>query len=429
MPHEPRVDELVKLIENEDFDKAKILLDSGVNINKRNHIGIAPLYQAARKSLNAVKFVYENGAQYDESFIYNIPLHAAVMSGNIDVVKYFIDVKNVNYNIKDDRGYNVLHIASQFGNITLVKYFLNLDININSGTKKDKTPLYLATIGNHINVVRYLIHRGANINYDTIKGRQPIHVAAGYGNIKMIKLLISNGADMFNRYTHYKQTPLSIALKNRRYHAAKLLMSYGIIVNIPQPLLHFAAHMSSVDFIKAIYEKGKYNVNSKYILGRTPLHYAARHGCIDVIKFLLDKGAGINVMDDSKETPIFGAIKHKEYETVKYLVERGAKIDVRNDRNRTPLHEASWNNHYEITEYLISQGADVNARDNEQNTPLHVAIHIWSKYEYVKLLLDNGADINAKDRSGWTALSDAKACCNNKCPEIVELLISRGGKE
>ncbi|XP_019852557.1 PREDICTED: ankyrin repeat domain-containing protein 16-like [Amphimedon queenslandica] len=86
------------------------------------------------------------------------PLHYASRSGNICMVRYFIETFPCTPDDPDNNGYTSVHGACEAGSIELVQYFLiNLHCNALAETADRKTLLYYATINSNLELVRFLV--------------------------------------------------------------------------------------------------------------------------------------------------------------------------------------------------------------------------------------------------------------------------------
>ena len=116
-------------------NQVKELLKTHPNcINEKNSEGYTPLILACYRSNNEVAtFFIDNGAIIDEISPMGTPLMAAVVKGNIEIVKLLIS-KNADVNIADANGTTALIYAVQFKN----KAILTLLIKSNADkTHKD----------------------------------------------------------------------------------------------------------------------------------------------------------------------------------------------------------------------------------------------------------------------------------------------------
>lgn len=90
------------------------------------------------------------------------PLHLAASGGNLEVIKYVVETKKFNFNVKtyQNSGYNTpLNYAAQEGHLKVVKYFINdkkADINVKNSN--NETPLHLAAFNDNLQIVKYLIN-------------------------------------------------------------------------------------------------------------------------------------------------------------------------------------------------------------------------------------------------------------------------------
>ena len=88
--------------------------------------------------------------------------HHAVLSNNLEAVKYFV-TKKLDYKAKDKakdkRGWSAMHYAAEGGSIEVMKYLLAKDLNINELNNRKRTPLFFAR--NHRELRKFMISQGA----------------------------------------------------------------------------------------------------------------------------------------------------------------------------------------------------------------------------------------------------------------------------
>ncbi|KAI6777808.1 uncharacterized protein J7T54_002844 [Emericellopsis cladophorae] len=154
----------------------------------------------------------------------------------------------------------------------------------------------------------------------------------------------------------------------------------------------------------------------------TPILAAAANGHLEVVKFLVDRGADITVADDTGLTPVLAAAANGHLEVVKFLVDRGADITVANDTELTPVLAAAAKGHLEVVKFLVDRGADITVANSNGWTPVNSAAE-KGHLEVVKFLVDKGADITVADNAGWTPLNSA---ASNGHLEVVKFLVDRG---
>ena len=132
----------------------------------------------------------------------SLPLfHYAAVKGRMKIVEYFIDMAAPgNKNPKNTFGEIPLHLAAFFGHLDVVRLFLdNKDIEKNSKANNacmhcnGRTPLHWAARNGHLEVVRlFLDNIEIENNPKDAKGSTPLHSAAKYGHLEVVRLLLGN---------------------------------------------------------------------------------------------------------------------------------------------------------------------------------------------------------------------------------------------
>lgn len=246
------------LIEENNVEEVKLLLDNGVNIDIRDSEDYTPLHIAvARVKTDMVIFLLENGA---------------------------------NINAKNGYGHTPLHLASQhyqsgseYLNLDRIELFKTVNLLILKGADVNaknahtgKTPIYEAILHRNKDIVKILLDNGAIIIAKDDLGNTPLHEAAMNTNEELTKLLLTLGADI-NAQNHSHGTPLHLALKD-----------YETTIN-------------NLDVIKLLVKAGA-NVNVKNNKGRTPLFLASMLACKEGIEILLANRADKSIKDNFGKT-------------------------------------------------------------------------------------------------------------------------------
>jgi len=227
--------------------------------------------------------------------------------------------------------------------------------------------------------------------------------AAVKGDKKSMEFLITLGIDPNSMSSNGKLTALIVAAQKNNPQIAKLLIDAGV------------------------------DLNTRNILGKTPLHEAVNANSTEIVSILLAGGADVNSRDYTKSLPIHYI---KKYEIAKILVKNNANIIFRNNKGYPPIFfapdEKTLNlfrrngarlnvsiqdgstllditNNPSIIKYLINQGAPINSRNAQGDTPLHKLIKYQKKKNkaaklLIKILVKRGANVDGRDRRGYSAL-------------------------
>ena len=156
---------LIKLINENDIDGIKNLINSGIDLN-------------------------------DVSF--DSPIHISTEKGNPKIVEMLIiagaDVEAIN-----DFGQRPIHILSENGNIDLLNLLLNyayIDSREGHGIgSKGNTALHYAVQHNSQNMTQLLISAGATINIKNNFRETPLHSAVLNNSLENVKLLLRTASD------------------------------------------------------------------------------------------------------------------------------------------------------------------------------------------------------------------------------------------
>lgn len=230
----------------------------------------------------------------------------AAKENNFKTIENLIKA-NVNVNIFDERRYTPLIIAIENGNIEAVQSLLKAkdidieyklpeyismevkgyDYQINVG---NASPLLIAIFYEQNDIVKLLLENNADTKSEDISRQNSILYAGAFGNADILKMLID------------KDKSLSESKGGYYFNALDLAVAYN-----------------KQDNIKYLVETLNYDINSKNIIGWTPLYYAASNGNLEVCKLLIKLGADKNIKSNEGKTPYDIAKEHGYEEVYNYL--------------------------------------------------------------------------------------------------------------
>ena len=159
--------ELLQAIENDDAQKVRELLTSGVDLNFEDDDGDFPLYVASwRGNKEIVELLLANGA-----------------NANYEADAYF---------------YTALMVASGAGHADIVRLLLKHGANVNAEDDWQLTSLMRAAERGHLEVARVLLEHGVNTGLRDDRGKTALELAEESGNFEVAEFIRkttkSNGA-------------------------------------------------------------------------------------------------------------------------------------------------------------------------------------------------------------------------------------------
>ena len=107
----------------------------------------------------------------------------------------------------DYYGYSPLHWAVRSGHVDVVRLLLDRGAALDVKGSRRMTPLHWAVIRGHVDVVRLLLDRGAALDVRDLEGRTPLDRAAMNGHVDVVRLLLDRGATLDVRRGGLRRTP------------------------------------------------------------------------------------------------------------------------------------------------------------------------------------------------------------------------------
>ena len=140
------------------------------------------------------------------------------------------------------------------------------------------------------------------------------------------------------------------------------------------------------------------DINSKDIVGRTPLSWAAMNGHTAVVQLLLEHGIDADSKGKFGQTPFWFATWTGREAVMRLLLEN-KRVDANSQDTifgRSPLSMAAGSGRKRVVQLLLEFDVDTNSEDYSGQTALGWAVE--GGHEAVANLLLDHEDINAQSR-------------------------------
>ena len=346
----------------------------------------------------------------------NTPLHIACIHKHLELVKFLIEERKCNQQIKNRAGKLPLHIACECGSpLEIVELVSKYDKN--AQTKLGNTPLHVVCRNNNIELVQFLTEEcQCDQTIQNKDGELPLHIACSQRSLAMVKL-VSNCE--VNVQTTIKETPLHIACSYPQQIdiADFLVHSKGADPSVLDgSVLHEACMRGNLALVKILAVGATVNYRDKN--GNTPLHIACKKNHLKVATFLVEEfRTQIDpcIHNRSGNLALHISCENRSLALTKLV--SSCDLNVKNHAGNTPLHVACKQEAVQCVKYLVKEkGCDVSVQNNNGELPLHVAASTKS-INAVKLV--GHCEVNSTTESGDTPLHIA---CRKGNPKIVQYL-------
>ena len=384
----------------------------------------------------------------------------SVEKGNIESLRYLIDVANESLEIDHPEKQTLLHIACIYGHIPIIQYLVKKGFDINAPSTIGETPLHIACSNGHLSAVRYIIET-LHASTDSVDkdGYNALHFAAKNGHVPVVKYLIEKVNISPEIKTNNNSTSLHLAIENNRLDVIKYLISLNVDLSVrnksdetPLTLASRSNNQLVFDYFREKYrlpkdlkpnlieacKTGQYesvvyqvealNANlNETELDDKPIHIAAKNGHTKIVQYLIECAhENIESKGNGNSTPLISACDSGSLNVVKYLISKGANINATDITGTTPLIRATKSHHPDVVKYLIDNGAYLNTIDNLGQAAIHYAVNDKS-FEIVKYLVDAKANLEiATEGNYYTPLHYAAM---SDCTEIARYLIDNGANK
>ena len=181
--------------------------------------GESPIMSACKNShLDMVKYFIEKKNIDPETRDHdnNTLLHIASSIGSKPIVQYIIEDQKVNIKARNNHGCQPFHSACQsIFSMDVVKYYIvNCRLDPNLTDANLRTPLSYACEYGIWEIAQYLLQKGASPNFADKQNMTPLHYACQNGHVNIVKSLI----EKYHANTEIRNkdgyTPLQVAYQN-----------------------------------------------------------------------------------------------------------------------------------------------------------------------------------------------------------------------
>jgi len=468
-----------------DLERAKVLLEDGVEPHLRDLVGETPLGIAAeQRQLRMVEVLLDGGAEAEAP----AAMYAAVGNGYPDAVNLLLS-RAPDMLKRDSSPAALLHDAAWGGHLEVMELLLSAGVDVDARAWYQMTPLHWAAWAGQRESVQFLLERGADVNakshdwgprwdtplwfaivhrrrevfapllraggtdghdYDDVDVRfmqapPEVQTAAREGRPEAARYLLEHGGSKetvlwWGAHEGYADVvkvvaaapdaldddqwreALCVAIDAGRLDIVRLLVAQGADVNLGEKEAYIAWHRRRPSYHRdPEYEWARGDRLATCIEDGTALHWAAARGREDIMEFLLACGADVNAVEDTG-TPLHWAVDAGEAGAARLLLARGADPNTARKGGATPLHTAALFNEHEVAEALLEAGANVHAKDFADQRPLHRAA-TFADAHFVELLLDHGAELNERGFNEEVPLHQAALVGSDN---VLRVLLDRG---
>jgi len=175
------VDALIHAVQRKDLNRAKRILDSGINLNVAGEYGATPLGQAIAANLPALALeMIQKGADVNLTDIGWSPLMDAASTCEETVVLALLNRGSV-VNWRDRDGGTALILAvDHCRDGRIVQILLKAGAETNAADKFGNTALIIASQSGNERAVQELIAAGADVTHVNSDGQTALSIAKGH---------------------------------------------------------------------------------------------------------------------------------------------------------------------------------------------------------------------------------------------------------
>ncbi|XP_011666022.1 protein phosphatase 1 regulatory subunit 12A isoform X1 [Strongylocentrotus purpuratus] len=203
------------------------------------------------------------------------------------------------------------------------------------GNEDGLTALHQSCIDNNEAMMRILVDKGADVNVTDRELWTPLHAASTCGHRHLAQFLIQRGAHLL-AINSDGNMPYDICEDEGTLDYIESQMATQGITQEQIDELREIVPNRMLHGMQEIYKNGG-DLESRDVVGATPLHVAVANGYEKVVQYLLSHNVDYAARDNDGWQPIHAAVCWAQTEIITMLVESGADLDARTNNDETPL--------------------------------------------------------------------------------------------
>lgn len=346
-----------------DEKKVQTLIDSGVNINRRDSKGRTLLFElSSKRRIESIKILIKNGIDINAEDNYGKTVLSEAADKIDGMMIRFLLENGASVNHINSSGRTVLQDAALEENEKVFQLLMSQNPDLNIKDHYGKTVLFDAVEGGSIEIIREILNNIDDPNVVDDNGQTVLFHSVLKDKLEITRFLISNGVDV-NILDKKRQNALfnAVVLGSDNFEAIELLIINEIKLNIKdfadKTLLDEILHIQTM-------VKSEEPLEGKYRLANEDRNYLKLTG------LLIDHGLAINRIDSQGKTVLYKEVDRENYDTVDFLIASGANVNAEDNQGRTVLFDAILKGptNMKMIDHLIAKGADIDHRDFMERT-------------------------------------------------------------
>ena len=293
---------------NPNIEVVEYLVSRWGGVNTKNNRGMTPLHLAALKNSNVkvLKYLVSKNADFNaKDNKGKIPLDYADTE---EKQRFLRAVEAARRKREAERQAareawsktNTIFVVAAKGTTEDLRYFLEVKkVHVNARDQYGKTALHWAAEYNCVSVLQYLVSQGTDVNAKSNQGWTPLIYARNEENIHFLRASERDSRQAAEE-TRRKQEA------KRKHDRDETIRKAGKVnpgYRSDHPHVFSAAKTGTVVDLHYFLEQC-IDVNSTDEHGDTLLHLAAMYGNESVVEYLIDRKANINAVNMNGKTPL-----------------------------------------------------------------------------------------------------------------------------
>ncbi len=401
------------------FDKHEALLwliESGAQVNTRNHMLDTPLSLAvAKRNVAGAARLLDAGAAADavgkDGYT---PLMLAAEAGEQELVRLLLQAR-ADPLLRNAQGQSTLDLAANRPEVAAI-------LSAATGTTPQvpslrpaevppKPPLHRAAQRGDLAGVQQLLAEGIPVDTRSTRGDTALMLAAERGHTEIVQALLAARADVHAR-NGVGTDAVALTLVFGHDETRAVLEAAGAARGLAA-LDRMAEHLGRLDALSAalsagsiakvtaLVESGEVDIDGLGAGQQSALIRAVQQGDAPLARLVLALGADIELPTPGGFTPLMMAARSNQPTLATLLLTAGAAVDAVASSGVTALLLAAGEGFLEMVDCLLTDGADPNRGDNTNVTPLMQAIASGNE-AVAQRLIAAGADSHARTTSGMS---------------------------